>query len=166
MKLKEHEIDEMLHRELRQLMPNVIWRDENDVYQVFGRYSIQAKKHGYEVRCMSDAVGVFRTTKTALSWCIADKYRKFNLAREIQTVEKMLDNLSNDVFVRTGIAANCRSEQAKENIETKLETKIIRKKELENQLEKCINLAKYYQQRGFNNETARTSRASTNKTSR
>ena len=40
---------------------------------------------------------------------------------------------------------------------TKLETKIIHKKQLENQLAKCINWAKYIQQRGFNNETARTS---------
>jgi hypothetical protein len=37
---------------------------------------------------------------------------------------------------------------------------------LENQLTKCVNWAKYIQQRGFDNETARTGRSQPNKTSR
>lgn len=164
--MQEHEVDEMLHRELRRLMPNIIWQNEQGQYEIFGRYRICPKKWGYEVWTHSDRVASFRKTRSALAYCIADKFRKYNLAREIKTVENLLDNLSNDIFVRTGVAGKCRREQSKEDIETKLESKIIRKQELEMQLEKCINLAKYYQQRGFNNETARTGRASANKTSR
>ena len=54
----------------------------------------------------------------------------------------------------------------RDSIGTKLETKIIRKKQVENELAKCVNWAKYCQQRGFNNETARTGRNQPNKTSR
>lgn len=164
--MQEHEVDEMLHRELRRLMPNIIWQNEQGQYEVFGLYTICPKRWGYEVWTRSDCVGKFRKTRSALAYCIADKFRKYNLAREIKTVENLLDNLSNDIFVRAGVASKCRREQSKEDIETKLESKIVRKRELEMQLEKCINLAKYYQQRGFNNETARTGRASANKTSR
>jgi hypothetical protein len=53
----------------------------------------------------------------------------------------------------------------RENIEIKLESKIILKKQLEIQLTKCVQQAKYYQQRGLDNETARTGRKP-NKTSR
>jgi hypothetical protein len=34
------------------------------------------------------------------------------------------------------------------------------------QLTKCVNLAKYWQIRGFNNETARTGRSASQRTSR
>lgn len=164
--MKDHEIDEMLCTELRKLMPNIIWRDEQGDYHVFGRYSIRSNRQGCEVWSPTDLVGRFMGTKTALSWCIADKFQRLNLAREIQTVDRSLQNLKNDIFVRTGVASRVKNSRLQEAIETKLETKIIRRKELELQLEKCINLAKYYQQRGFNNETARNIRTGSNKTNR
>ena len=54
----------------------------------------------------------------------------------------------------------------KESIETKLEPKIIRKREVEKQLNKCVNWAKYLQQKGFENETSRSGSATTIKTNR
>ena len=64
-------------------------------------------------------------------------------------------------------AANrSRKIEFKENIDAKLEPKIIRKKQLEKQLANLINSAKYLQQRGFDNEIARSSRTTKNQTSR
>ena len=80
--------------------------------------------------------------------------------------DNKLGYLNNDIAIRANIADNSNKPEFRESIGTKLETKIIRKKQLENQLTKCVNLAKYWQQRGFNNETARTGRNQPNKASR
>ena len=116
--------------------------------------------------CAATDVGVFNSTKTALSWCIADKNRAYNLARELLETDIKLGTLTDDIGARASIADLSKSFEFRDNIGTKLETKIIRKKQLENQLAKSVNWAKYIQQRGFNNETARTGRNQPNKTSR
>jgi hypothetical protein len=164
--IRDQEIEQFIRNELKQVMPNMIWRDDNGDYEVFGKYKIIPQHPGYEVWTHATCVGVFTSTKTALSWCIADKYRDYNLARELLNIDNYLSHLSNDIFTRAAVASRTKKIQLREDIETKLETKIIRRKELEKQLDKCINLAKYLQQRGFNNETARSSRNGTNKTSR
>ena len=165
--MKNQEIEQFVRAELKEVMSNMIWRDENGDYEVFGRYIIsKISSHLYEVKIHATTVGQFNSTKTALSWCIADKYRNYNLAREILNVDNILGNLTNDIFIRAAMANKTKNTQFREDIETKLETKIIRKRELETQLDKCVKRAKYLQQRGFNNETSRPGRATKNQTSR
>jgi hypothetical protein len=163
---KDQELEAWVRSELRTIMPNFIWRNDDGEYELFGKYRIVSTRPGYTVYCHANAVGEFSSTKTAVSWCVADKYRNYNLAREIHTTDSRLTAVSNDVFVRAGVANRSKRPDFRESIDTKLETKIIRKKELENQLTKCINLAKYLQQKGFDNETARSGRATKNQTSR
>jgi hypothetical protein len=71
-----------------------------------------------------------------------------------------------DINTRAAIGDRTKNADQREIILTKLENKILKKKEIENRLAKCVNWAKYYQQRGFDNETARIGRAAANKTSR
>ena len=163
---KDQELEAWVRNELRTIMPNFIWRNDAGEYELFGKYRIVPTRPGYTVYCLANAVGEFSSTKTAVSWCVADKYRNYNLAREIYNTDLRLTAVSNDVFVRAGVANRSKRADFRESIDIKLESKIIRKKELENQLTKCVNLAKYLQQRGFDNETARSSRNGTNKTSR
>jgi len=164
--MKNQELEQLIRNELRTIMPNMIWRNDNGDYELFGRYLICPEANGFRVYCSATEIGLFGSTKSALSWCIADKYQKFNLARDILRTDNRLNAVSNDIFVRVGISNRSKRAEFKESIDIKLENKIIRKKELEQQLDKLINSAKYLQQRGFDNETARSGRATTNKTSR
>ena len=68
--------------------------------------------------------------------------------------------------MRANLADRSKTPLFRETIETKLETKIIRKKQVEQELTKCVNYAKYCQQRGFDNETIRTGRTASVKKSR
>ncbi len=163
---KDQELETWIRTELRTVMPNFIWRNDAGEYELFGKYRIVPTRPGYTVYCHANSVGEFSSTKTAVSWCVADKYKNYNLAREIHTTDSRLAAVSNDVFVRAGVANRSKQADFRESIDIKLETKIIRKKQLENQLTKCINLAKYLQQRGFDNETARSGRATKNQTNR
>jgi hypothetical protein len=126
--IKEREFDRLFRQEFKDLLNNTVWRNDDGTYQVFGRYSIVPEQVGYRVFCAATDVGLFYSTKTAMSWCIADKYQNYNLAQELKDTDLKL--------------------------------------QLENQLAKCVSWAKYTQQRGFNNETARTNQGRSNKASR
>lgn len=164
--MKDQELEAWVRNELRTVMPNFIWRNDHGDYELFGKYRIVSDRPGYTVYCQADAVGEFSSTRSAVSWCVADKYQNYNLARDILRTDNRLTYAANDIFVRMGVASRSKRPEFKESIDTKLETKVIRKKELENELTKYINLAKYLQQRGFDNETARSSRPTKNQTSR
>ena len=162
----EREVERVFRQEFRDLMPNVIWQNDDGVYEVFGRYRIQPESQGFRVFCSATDVGVFATTRTALSWCIADKNCAYNTARELLETDNKLAALTADIDTRAAIGDRSRDPALREIIMTKLASKIIHKKMLENQLSKCVSWAKYVQQRGFEDETARTGRGQSNKTSR
>lgn len=152
------EFDRIMRQEFPEIIANLIFRDEDGSYRVFDRYRIVNEKTGYRVYCSATEIGAFGTTKTALSWCIADKNQAYNLARDIYNLDVKLRSLTSDINARANIADRSKEPLFRETIETKLESKIIRKKKVESELTKCVNWAKYIQQRGFNNETIRTSR--------
>jgi len=164
--MKDQELERLVRIELKTLMSNLIWRNDHGDYELFGKYRIVSNRPGYTVFCSATEVGNFSSTKAAVSWCVADKYQNFNLARDILNTDQRLVAVTDDIFVRMGVANRSKKYDFKESIDTKLENKIIRKKQLEKQLVKYINLAKYLQQRGFENETARFSRNTKNQTSR
>jgi hypothetical protein len=164
--ISEREIERIFRRELHDLLPNMIWQNDNGAYEVFDRYRIVPESGEYRVFCSATDVGRFSTTRSALGWCIADKNRAYNLARELKELDNKLTALNNDIAVRTALAERSRRWEFRDPVATKLETKIIRRKQVENQLAKCISWAKYTQQRGFTNETQRIGRSQPNKTSR
>lgn len=160
------DFERVLNQEFRDLLPNTILRDVDGSYSVFGRYRIEQANPGYRVYCSATEVGTFNSTKTALSWCIADKHQAYNTARDILELDIKLGAMTRDIAARTTIAERSKQWEFSDMIATKLESKIIRKKKVENELTKCVNWAKYIQQRGFINETVRTGRNTSNKSSR
>jgi hypothetical protein len=152
---QDRALKRIFRQEFKNIEPNIIWQSR-DGYQVFGRYKIQTKKTGYLVSSGLSDIGVFSSTRTALSWCIADKNCVYNTAREILRTDNKLTDLKNDISTRVAIGDRSRDHNFREIILAKLESKIIQKKLLENQLNKYVSWAKYIQHRGFQNETART----------
>ena len=160
------EFERMMRQEFPDSLPNLIFRDEAGNYCVFDRYKIIPQKPGYLVMCSATEVGIFSSTKSAMSWCIADKHKAYNLARDILVLDIKLNSLTQDINARANVADRSTQPQFRETIETKLESKIIRKKKVESELTKCVNWAKYIEQRGFNNEIIRTGRNQPFKASR
>lgn len=163
---KDHKLESWIRKELGSVLPQVIWKNDAGTYEVFGKYRIVPKKHGYVVFSRATEIGKFSSTRSAISWCVADKHQRFNLARWIMHTDQQLDNLHNDIIVRANMIERGRRPQWREDVGTKLQSKIVRRFHLENQLDKYVKMAKYLQLQGFNNETARTSRNGTHKTSR
>jgi signal recognition particle GTPase len=101
-----------------------------------------------------------------LSWCIADKFQQYNLSTDIIRLEQQKLLLQADIHTRAALSKGIRSADLRENVEVKIATRRSRLQIVNERLTKCINLAKYWQQRGFNNETARTGRTPSHRSSR
>jgi len=162
----DQDFERLFRQEFKEIIPNLIWQNDLGEYEAFGKYRIIPRRPGYQVFCSATEVGTFYSTKTALSWCIADKHSAHNTARELLTVDNKLNALTQDINTRAAIGDRSQNPVLRETVLTKLESKIIHKKQLENQLTKCVDWAKYMQLRGFNNETQRIGRSQPNKTSR
>ena len=151
----KRKIERILKEELNNTLPNAIWEIEEGGYEVFGKYRILPHDRDYKVTKLQQKVGIFNSTKAALSWCIADKFNLYELSKELLMIEHKLFNLNNDIEVRSSIANKSDDDEFCDMVSVKLEAKIHRKEQLEERLVKCVNYAKYWQQRGFLNETAR-----------
>ena len=164
--MNAQEFQREFRREFGDTITNTIWQNDEGDYEVFDKYRITRDRHQYQVMCHSTEVGAFSTSRSALSWCIADKFRDYNLAQKLLNLDNALSNVTRDIFARAQIADRSKNPEFRETVAIKLETKLIHKKILENDLANCVNLAKYLQQRGFDNETARTGRGQPSKTNR
>lgn len=152
-------LEQLVEAEVEQLKNHTIFDDGNHYY-VFGRYEIVKKSAGnYQVIKGNTPIKTFSASRSALSWCIADKYNNNELANNIQKLDEEKIRLSNDLAVRQQILKKIQDPQRKEITFTKITARKQSLKLIENRLAKCVSLAKYCQIRGFNrDETARTRR--------
>jgi hypothetical protein len=167
--MKKHQalkkLENIVAQDLPELERNIIIRDGNDVV-AFGHYKIQPRNGIFCVTRWTDQVGEFTSSRLALSWCIADRYQKYTLANDIMRLSRQQNLLSSDLRVRSALSKKIQQPHWRENVELKIQRKRQRLQHIEIQLDKCVNLAKYWQLRGFNNETARTGRTASPRTSR
>ena len=85
-----------------------------------------------------------------------DHKQQYNLANTIFVLDRKKQALAADIYCRKTLGERGRHESFYEIINMKLQPKIDQYNSVSNELEKCVNQAKYIQIRGFNNETART----------
>lgn len=143
-------------RELTKYVENLIVPEPNRTISVFGKYLLVPQSGATKVIEDGDTRATLRDTRTAISWCVARKFCRLDLARQIQTLDAAYRRFSHDIHQRRQLAQRSRKLDFRDTVNTKLQSKIQHKIEIENQLEKCIDLTKYLQRKGFQNETART----------
>jgi hypothetical protein len=131
-------------------------------YELFDVYTISKTPNGATVQKSSSTPIEFTSTKSAVSWCIADKYNQFRLADEIMQLDKTRRRLREDVLFSQVYTRQLRDATVRETASLKLQVKQDILQSTETGLEKCANLAKYWQLRGFSNEIERTRRPASN----
>ena len=146
----------LAEQELPKLLDQVIIED-GEKYRAFGKYTIHPQDGLFRVCVRDDPVSVFSTTKSALAWCIADNLNRINLARQIKELDQSVLRLRNDIYVRRSLAERTVG-HTWENLVNKTQARQQQSQNLEKELAKCINLAKYWQLRGNSDETKRTGR--------
>ena len=158
-------LQDIVAMDLNDMAKNVILPDGAG-YQVFEIYSLQPVAGQWQVGKRGDIVSNRGSLKSAVSWCVADKYNQIRLGMDIIDLDRQCQLTKNDIEVRSLLQKKIRDVDLKSAVNIKITTRQLRLRVLGERLEKCINRAKYLQIRGFNNETARSGRTSSNRTSR
>ncbi len=127
-------------------------------YQVFGDWEIIHAGDQAQVYHNGDLKFVARDVRTALSWCVAERHRRFELSRDIARWDQKVQRTQRDIDHTAMLLPRIHDQELRDNIQTKLLHKKQMLLEAKNRLSKCIGHAKYIQIRGFNDEIARTRR--------
>lgn len=143
-------------REYRRHAHNIIVETDNDQHLVFGAYVLEHTKRGVEVwNRAQDLVAIFGDQRAALSYCVADKFRRYALGAQIISLDKQKQNYAADISTHRARMARSRNSEFIDLVSDKLSQRLVQHRAVTEQLEKCINQAKYLQIKGFQNETAR-----------
>jgi hypothetical protein len=154
----QQKLEQWAEREVKRNIHNMIVDIDKDNYVAFGKYYLCTNKQSVTVHNLSgDLISEFGNKRTAISWCVADNKNMLSLAQNIKNLDRKKSLLSADIHCRRSVADRSRQQGFSEMVLTKLQTKIQQHIMVDRELEKCLNLAKYIQLRGFQNETARTS---------
>ena len=158
-------LESILTPDLDEIKNNLIVK-ENNQYNVFGNYLITPIGLDVEVKFKGVITHHFATLKSAVSWCIADKFRQYSLCQEIKNLDQDQTRLNDDINTTLHILKDLTNIEQKNIVEVKLQNKQLKLDLVHNSLLKCANRAKYWQIRGFNDEIARTRRQASNTTTR
>jgi len=155
--MNEKKFELLLTKELKKSSSNTIVSDDaGSNYFVFGKYDITQTADGFLVSDWHSPIHCFSSKRIALSWCVADKYQRYNLSNNIMILDRRQQVLKADIYCSRKTADTSGHESFYEIVNTKMQSKIDMLESVTAELEKCINSAKYLQIRGFHNETART----------
>lgn len=134
---------------------NAIVNMDGQEVSAFGRYTIRRRKSRYEVYRYETLAKTVYSQRVAICWCVADKYQMFKLADELANLEQQLVYREDDIeHYRYSIDKTTDSVK-KSVLQSRLHNAVQQTRLLRDQLNKCISSAKYWQQKGFENETAR-----------
>jgi hypothetical protein len=145
----DQKLERFAEREFKRVYTKLIIDDEHGGYVAFGRYHLRPNSLGVAVYHSDDLVSVFSSKKTAMSYCVADHLKQFQLAQNIRILDHKKQSLTADIYCRRGQADRSSRPEFREIVHTKLALKIENLTLLNQELEKCINSAKYLQLRGF-----------------
>lgn len=155
---KQQKLEKWAKKEITRKLNFLIIPDSQNGYVAFGKYHIQPQLGLFLVSFMDRPIHTFLNKRSAISWCIAHRNCNNVLANTILTLDRKKQMLNNDIHHSRVIHDRSKNPDFKETIATKMQPKIDALSQLNIELEKCINLAKYLQIKGFPNETPRTSR--------
>jgi len=158
-------LQQVLEPELMHMLSNAILPD-GPGYLAFGRYHLSRENSAWTVAQTGRDARGFSSARSALAWCIADKFQQHHIKQQITNLDSEKIMLTADIDVRAGLQQRMRSQDLRSAVDAKLHGRRDRLRQVETRLDKCINLAKYWQIRGFNNETARTGRTPSHRSSR
>jgi hypothetical protein len=154
--IQEQKLEQWAEREFRRHVDNIIVDDVDHGLLAFGRYHLIPGQIGCRVQLADDTELVFSNKKIAISWCVADKYHQYALANIIRILDQKRQLLSADIECHRRQIINTKNSNFADTVEAKLGVKTAKLEAINTELEKCIKTAKYFQIRGFSNETART----------
>lgn len=162
----EHKVQQMLASDLVLAESNMITPCSPGVYDVFGRWKLRDQQHQVEITARDRLVGRFSNVRSALSWCIAEKYQQHELSHNIRNLDRDLQRFHAAHDAYREILTRITDPQRRWVVGVKSDEATLRYRQAAERMSIYVSRAKYLQIRGFNDEIARTRRPAPHRTSR
>lgn len=128
---------------------------KKDTYEVFGKYRIRKQEDGFVVYNKDQRVNTFLSSRNALSYCIFEKYFKYEDSKLLERLDGRLQSKLFDIEVAHHILTTSQDSFKKFNAMARVELYIDETKNIKEQINEVVNKAKYFQQRELDNEVNR-----------
>ena len=153
---REQKLHRWAQREITHHIDNIILDDWQGGMLAFGRYEIQPGDQEFVVTRDRETLARFTTRRVALSWCVADNKRIWDLRQRIEMLDQRRRRLNQDIDARKRAQSRASDWFRRSLAQDKLQNRHYQLANTNFELEKCLARAKYLQLRGSQNETART----------
>lgn len=142
---------------LQSLSSGIIVKVKSD-YIVFGRYTISPIADGYYiVKRHGTEVSEFTCSRNALAYCILEYNGRIEEAFHLLSQDRRLQRLDVDIDRQSQILKTTKDQDRRMLMADRVTNNIAVRGDIKIMLQNTIELAKYYQRKGFDNETARIS---------
>ena len=140
--------------ELLNSNPNAIFRNGDSLFAFADYEIVKESQNEYSIYRDDLLVETCSTCRIALTYCILDKYKKPMDAKHLIALEDKLLGRQNEMMHYRHIASSPNTNDfRREVVLHRLDSAKHEYHMIQKQLTKSINVAKYCQQKGFENET-------------
>ena len=141
----------LAQQSLASVSKNIIVKKQN-VYEVFGQFQIRKQEDGFVVFHNNEQVNTFHSSRNALSYCIFEKYFKYDQSTLLKRLDSRLQSKLFDIEVAKNTLTNSKDTFKKFNALARVELYIDETKIIKEQINEVVEKAKYFQQRELDNE--------------
>jgi hypothetical protein len=122
-------------------------------YTMFGIYDIIKDDSVYSIYRHGNYIDFANTQRSAVSWCVADHSKEWDLANELIRLDHLVANRRFDIEVHKKQSEKKTGDDKKLHVDLYIDC-IIRLQEAKSNLDKCIQMTKYSNKiKDFKNES-------------
>ena len=92
----QQKVERWAEKEIRRNFDHLIIDDGNQLI-AFGFYYLEQRDQGWVVSDQDRVIHQFQNKKTAISWCVADKYKRYQLANNIINLDRKKQTIAADI---------------------------------------------------------------------
>lgn len=144
----------LAQQSLASVSKNIIVK-KKDIYEVFGQFQILKQEDGFDVYHKNKKINTFFSSRNALSYCIFEKYFKYEDSKLLERLDGRLQSKLFDIEVAKNILTTSQDSFKKFNALARVELDIDETKIIKEQINEVVNKAKYFQQKELDNEVNR-----------
>lgn len=124
-----------------------------DYWDLPGGFQLRDIEYGVDVYKVGEYLDTFSSKRSATAWCILVINKKREESRLLRYYDTKKSFLENSIHLNKKCLAQCGNQEDSDVVSARLTDDYQKMNSSIKQIDKFVNLAKYFQIRGFNHET-------------
>jgi len=139
-------LQRLAKQSLADIKQNIIVK-ERDHYLAFDRFKITKNDDGFSVHRNGEYEHTFINSQNAVSYCVFDKHAHQEHSLQIKHLDKRLQHRMFDIEVANNTIAKTQDQDKAVTAAIRAQDYILESKNLKEQINHLVNLAKYFQEK-------------------